>query len=246
MGKFLSKDGLSYFWRSIRTKFDDCITRIFWDSSSETYMYDTKGDSNLDFPIQAVKESGTKPGLITPRDKRTVKTVQDNGFMTNCSFSTDSPLFTNTLQLLVTTMPKNAGASENELIVKEVSNIPVPVATTAHDGAMSAKDKQILNDIANFKKSTTNPLASHPFVCDYCDLMDVDIVMTVGDTNLWCAKVLLNDTEDQTYVATYNGEVLLRKPYRYQYPNTPQGDITTWFISLPKTAARGSCIIGVG
>lgn len=240
MGKFLSKDGLSYFWRSMRTKFDDCITRIFWDSSSEIYMYDTKGNSNLDFPIQAVDSSDTKPGLMTPEDKKTAKYYKPR-FNKYIEVNTQNKLPTYTSDYVSLGNINDGYDLENP----EYQSFDISAATTSKAGVMSAKDKQILNDIANFGKSTTNPLASHPFVCDYCDLMDVDIVMTVGDTNLWCAKVLLNDTEDQTYVATYNGEVLLRKPYRYNYPNTPQGDITTWFIPLPKTAAKGSCIIGV-
>lgn len=245
MAKLLDGMGVTALWKLVKREFRSSIIRIFWDSSSESFMYDTMDNTNLDFPIQAVRESGMKPGLITPRDKRTLKTVQDNGFMTTCSFATNSPQYKNTLQLSVTTVPKNAGASENELIVKEVSNIPVPVATTAHDGAMSSEDKQMLNEVADFHKATTTPYASHPFAFDYCKLMDADIVMTVGNKNLWCVTVLLNDTEDQTYMATYDGQVLARKQYNYQHTNMPQGDITTWFISLPTSAEKESCVIGV-
>lgn len=111
--KILGNVGLTTLWQLIKSKYKNCITRIFWDSSSEIFMYDTMERSDNDPPIQAVNGSGTKLGLITPRDKRTVKIVHDKCFMTNCSFSTNSPLYTNTLHLLVTTVPKNAGASEN-------------------------------------------------------------------------------------------------------------------------------------
>ena len=245
----------------MKQKFDYCITRLnqleIWGDPSK---WAEKMDNNPDLPnvIQTINDldgvivelyppfssadsiyssvihpvTTIKSGVMLPADKISLdklKSWASSGFdiATNC--------FDTYVNISVAN-PFSDTSYDTE----------IPEATTIDAGVMSAKDKQTLNDIASFKKSTTNPLASHPFVCDYCDLMDVDIVMTVGDTNLWCAKVLLNDTEDQTYVATYNGEVLLRKPYRYQYPNTPQGDITTWFISLPKTAARGSCIIGVG
>lgn len=245
MGKFLSKDGLSYFWRSMRTKFDDCITRIFWDSNTETYMYDTMGQHDNDFPIQAVDSSDTKPGLMTPEDKKYIRAITRLGLLGEVKFEYKA---NNNGKLNLVEYGRRVTHSYDNFLNPDTVTITdqeVPVATPELDGIMSAKDKQTLDDIASFSKATMTPYASHPFVFSYCDLMDINIVMTVDNKNLWCVTVLLNDTEDQTYIATYNGQVLERKPYRYSYPNTPQGDITTWFISLPKTAAKGSCTIGV-
>lgn len=51
------------------TDWDGVITRIFWDSSSELFMYDTIGGTDNDFPIQAVSTTGSIPGLMTVADK---------------------------------------------------------------------------------------------------------------------------------------------------------------------------------
>ncbi|MDE5986849.1 MAG: hypothetical protein K2H16_06155 [Prevotella sp.] len=240
MGKFLNYDGVVRLWRGIRLLFDSCITRIFWDSSSEMYMYDTMGESDKDFPIQAVNGTSTRPGLMTPEDKKTAEYYKPR-FNRYIEVVTKDKLPIYAADYISLGHINDGFDLENP----EYQSFDIRAATTSTAGVMSAHDKQILNDTASFGKSTVNPAASHPFMFDYCDMMDVDIVMTVGDMNLWCVTVLLNDTEDQTYLATYKGQVLARKRYTYQYTNMPQGDITTWFIPLPVTATAGSCYIGI-
>ncbi|MDE5986554.1 MAG: hypothetical protein K2H16_04645 [Prevotella sp.] len=308
MSKLFDKEGLIGMWQSIKQRLSNCVTRIWWDTSSEIYMYDTFGQSNLDFPIQAVKTDSAKPGLMTTKDKRNMSVIVKNGFTSAVGIGhitangTESP----NLYLITTSYGKSIIGGDDDALsgVAGVQNEVIPVATKSLNGVMSAEDKQsldnlkswansdeflaancfndyveiamphpfletayhgvnipaatvndagvmsvkdkkTLDEIASFGKATTSPSTSHPFVFEYCTMMDMDIVMTVGGVNLWCVTVLLNDTEDQTYIATYCGKVLGQKEYSYGHTNTSDGDITTWFLALPTTAEKDSCIIGV-
>lgn len=66
-------DGVPY---DTITEWDDIINHIFWDSSSESFMYDTIGDADNEFPIQQVKNTGTIPGLMSVSDKTKLDAVE--------------------------------------------------------------------------------------------------------------------------------------------------------------------------
>ncbi|MCM1077880.1 MAG: hypothetical protein NC344_06915 [Bacteroidales bacterium] len=59
----------------------NCITRIFWDSSSEMYMYDTMDKPDNDFPIQEVAANGSKPGLMSVADKKRLENLIINSII---------------------------------------------------------------------------------------------------------------------------------------------------------------------
>lgn len=81
-------------------------------------------------------------------------------------------------------------------------------------------------------ESAVNPFTDTTGVLSY----DAELAMTVGDTNLWCLALKFSDTEDQLIIARYGGNVIAQKQFYYG-----KEEPYIWFISLPKTAERGSC-----
>ncbi|MDE5986850.1 MAG: hypothetical protein K2H16_06160 [Prevotella sp.] len=88
--------------------------------------------------------------------------------------------------------------------------------------------------LAGLEKDETavNPFTDVTGVLSY----DAELVMTVGDTNLWCLALKFSDSEDQLIKAVYNGEAISMKRF-YVEKEEPY----IWFMALPKTAGKGSC-----
>ena len=81
-------------------------------------------------------------------------------------------------------------------------------------------------------KSAVNPFTDITGVLSY----DAELAMTVGDTNLWCLALKFSDRENQLIEAIYGGNVVSTKQFYYG-----KEEPYIWFISLPKTAEKGSC-----
>lgn len=141
MSKLLDGTGLSALWTEIKAKLGNCVTRIFWDSSSEAYMYDTIGKNDLDFPIQEVTTESTRPGLMVAEDKKVINYYKPrhNKYVE----------VHNTLQPECSANYVSLGVLNDgpDLENNDYQDFSIPAATAKAAGVMTSKDKRIVNYI---------------------------------------------------------------------------------------------------
>ncbi|MCM1147551.1 MAG: hypothetical protein NC344_06930 [Bacteroidales bacterium] len=128
---------LKRFFSRYNAKVKDCVTRIFWDSSSEMYMYDTTDKPDNDFPIQEVAADGSKPGLMSVPDKKKLDKVNTSKrFVSRMEVGTITP---DSVDLDV------YYDNQQEDVDGDPDGQRIPAATSEKAGVMSAGDKKGMN-----------------------------------------------------------------------------------------------------